>query len=282
MSRVNPKVVEILRRLGDALSGRVAEIKDLESAIDDAKSRLRSYEDFRQRAGNTRDILMELSGRFAVPLGVMTDEEAEEARLGVEKMESEIAELEIDKRKLQSYQESLHNQFPELMLLIRAEASDNGRPVQDSDYYARFNLDHFKLSIANHYDEDYVLIVDGYNAIGSIRRYDYRASGCQLGECRDRLVRDLDFLASQISGKVLVVFDTVHNYSEKVVHGVQVVFPDNRNSSKQSGDNHIIERTKDLVTEGNSVFVVTNDNDLGARVMNLQAKPLKLGEVFKY
>lgn len=80
----------------------------------------------------------------------------------------------------------------------------------------------------------------------------------------------------------MVVFDTIHNYSEKLVHDVQVVFPDNRMSSKQSGDNHIVERTKELVADGNSVFVLSNDNDLGDRIKLLSAKPLKLGEVFKY
>lgn len=282
MSRVDPKVVEILRRLGDSLSERVSEIKERENEIDELKGKLRVYEDFLQRAGETTSILLELSGRFEVNLNVFTDSEAEAARSEIERLEAEILELETDKSKLQFYQEKLHNQFPELILLVRAEVSGNGKSAQEADYFARFNLDHFKLTIANHYDENYILIVDGYNAIGSIRRYDYRAVGCQLGECRDKLVKDLDFLASQISGKIMVVFDTIHNYSEKLVHDVQVVFPDNRMSSKQSGDNHIVERTKELVADGNSVFVLSNDNDLGDRIKLLSAKPLKLGEVFKY
>ncbi len=282
MSRVDTKVVEIMRRLGDSLSERVDFIKEKRALIDELKSKLKVYEDFLLRAGPARDVLFDLSDKFGVQLGVLTDGEAEEAKLTISRLETEIAELEADRGNLQKYQEVLHNQFPELMLLVRAETSGNGKPLQDADYFARFNLDHYKSMIANHYDEDYTLIVDGYNVIGAIRRYDYRSAGCPLGECRDKLVKDLDFLASQISGKVMVVFDTVHNYSEKVVYGVQVVFPENRTTSKQSGDNHIVERTKELTGAGESVFVVTNDNDLGERIRALGAKPLKLGDVFKY
>ena len=165
----------------------------------------------------------------------------------------------------------------------RAAPAPAHAPTLSSEEVERlFNLQYLYNQISPWY-EGACFIVDGYNVIGRVPRYNYRVQVARLGECRDRLIHDLDYLKSQIEGDWCVVFDTVHAYEEDEQSGIRVVFPHgNRVSSKETGDDRVVAEAERLVAEQRKVFVITNDNELSARCADAGATTLAVGEVFRY
>ncbi len=155
-------------------------------------------------------------------------------------------------------------------------------PVGPEDMEKLFNLQYLNTQISPWF-EDASFIVDGYNVIGRVPRYNYWASGAKLGECRDLLIRDLDFLKTQVEGDWCVVFDTIHASEETKVRDIRVIFPHgNRYTSKESGDDRIVAEAQRLIAEKRKVFVVTNDADLKRRCVEKGATTINNCEIFRY
>ncbi len=155
-------------------------------------------------------------------------------------------------------------------------------PVSSEAVEALFNLQYLYTQISPWF-EDASFVVDGYNVIGRVPRYNYMVRGAKLGECRDLLIRDLDFLKTQVDGDWCVVFDTIHASEETKVRDIRVIFPHgNRYSSKESGDDRIVVEAQRLVAEKRKVFVITNDADLKRRCVEAHATTLNNCEIFRY
>lgn len=155
-------------------------------------------------------------------------------------------------------------------------------PVSSEEVEALFNLQYLFTQISP-WVEDGSFIVDGYNVIGRVPRYNYMVRGAKLGECRDLLIRDLDYLRTQVEGDWCVVFDTIHASEETKVRDIRVIFPHgNRLASKESGDDRIVAEAQRLVAEKRKVFVITNDADLKRRCVEAHATTLNNSEIFRY
>ncbi len=155
-------------------------------------------------------------------------------------------------------------------------------PVSSEEVEALFNLQYLFTQITPWID-DASFVVDGYNVIGRVPRYNYRVQAAKLGECRDLLIRDLDFLKTQVEGDWCVVFDTIHASEETKVRDIRVIFPHgNRYASKESGDDRIVAEAQRLIAEKRKVFVVTNDADLKRRCVEEGATTINNCEIFRY
>ncbi|MCD6119172.1 NYN domain-containing protein [bacterium] len=283
MARFDRQMTEIIKKLGDRLETLVKEIDSYQREQKSIQDEISDFEEFQGNAGDLLPDILRIARDLDVELSYPGEDEFESLKNRESELSSKIEELESERALRKTDAEKLHAKFPQIWRLADiARENDEAASSDQPDYFSRFNLAHFQDKIANHYEDSFALIVDGYNAIGTIPRYDYRGSGCRLGECRDRLCRDLDFLSSQISGKIIIVFDTVHTYYEKTVNDLKIVYPDNRQSSKQSGDDQIVKLVEELSQDSQAVFVVTNDNELGGRVTVVGANLLKIGDVFKY
>jgi predicted RNA-binding protein with PIN domain len=196
------------------------------------------------------------------------------------KMNSQLFK-EAERRRDQAKEEE--RKYGVLAQMEGAPLVPAASPAMSSEDVERlFNLQYLFSQISPWY-EDACFIVDGYNVIGRVPRYNYRVQVARLGECRDRLIHDLDYLKSQIEGDWCVVFDTVHAYEEAEQCGIRVVFPHgNRISSKESGDDRVVAEAERLVAEKRKVFVITNDAELSARSADVGATTLAVGEVFRY
>jgi predicted RNA-binding protein with PIN domain len=187
-------------------------------------------------------------------------------------------------------QQELHKMAPDLVREAERKRDSQAQstvfdlpvPVSSEDVEALFNMQYFFSQITP-WHEDASFIVDGYNVIGRVPRYNYRVLDAKLGECRDALIRDLDYLKTQVEGDWCVVFDTIHASEETKVRDVRVIFPHgNRASCKESGDDRIVAEAARLVAEKRKVFVITNDADLSRRCVDAGATTLAVGQVFRY
>jgi len=190
-------------------------------------------------------------------------------------------------------QARLHEREPELLRFAESQLKVEEQPekpefptaraaLSEEEVSSLFNIEYLREQIIPWMD-NVNIIVDGYNVIGRVPRYNYRVQEAKLGECRDRLINDLDYLRSQTRASWCVVFDTIHRSTQMEVRGIRVVFPEgSRKTLKESGDDRVVAEAAELKNSGANVFVVTNDRELSSRVSDVGARALSIGEVFKY
>ena len=272
------------RALGDRLAALSVEIDAIEHDLKSVRGRLADETEFLRKAGDAAEMIAALSNEFN--LGYSVPDASSAARLEEEEkaLAGQFEERNKEREERKRDKEILYSKFPEIMMISEKStamlAETDGRA--SGEVLALFNLSYFKTKLSRSLDDNPVIIIDGYNVIGTVPRYDYRVSGCELRVCRDRIIRDVDFLGTQVEGEYVVVFDTVHSSLVEFKHGVKVVYPQNRQSSKQSGDREIVRAVEEDFKDSRTVYVVTNDNLLGESVRDLGASVLKVGEVFKY
>ncbi len=185
------------------------------------------------------------------------------------------------------------------------ERMERGRPtlISDQDRLRLFNLDYLREQFQMKYLTP-VLIFDGYNVIGAVRRYAERRGNYELRETRDLLLSDLDFLASQIEGSYVVVFDSYHQTQVDTHYDIQMIYAGGNPGEKDKADNLIVDLVRYLKGEDGAlrdhpemvsqvaeelrqsrpdqIFVITNDSRLKERVFQLEAGVIDVGNVFKY
>lgn len=282
-------VLQLLDERNDRLKHRKTlefELKQVEEMLAQARTEYES----RQNYAPILQIIAEALGTRAEGATKQDVRELEETvEYYVELREHNEARL----AELFRLQEQLHAAEPGLLAAAEARQRERERPrapepepvnaaLSEQEVRSLFNLDYLRELIGP-WIENAHIIVDGYNVIGRVPRYNYRVQEAKLGECRDRLIRELDFLQSQVQADWCVVFDTVHQSYETKQRDIRVIFPEgNRTTSKETGDDRIVEEAKMLADREGCVYVVTNDRELGSRAADVGATILSIGQVFRY
>lgn len=268
------KLLEEVEKLKSMRNEHVQELHSLENHMETYRSKKKLYE---------------LLGKVAHELNVHLDSVASHANSTqrVKAIKKEIDSFDLRIEQLSEYVKEINEQAPDLL----DSAQYHKRITQFiSEFYPDDEMtDVFEIQgfiSKTSWDKLYrpYVLIDGFNAIGSIARYDYKHLNAELGQCRDMLIRDISWLGCQLGGEWHIVYDTVHNYDRVKIPMFDNVFvdyqPGNRVTRKNFSDEWLIKMIMDALGQVD-VIVVTNDLDLLQRVNSMEVQTIFVSDLYR-
>ncbi|GEM_PF-2498624 len=302
------KFLEIIRSKSRRRDELEKKEKDLNKEIQEVSLQLEERKPIAEVMDRIRKHLKSEGVEPTPEQNLYTQEDLTKLKCELNGVQRELNQLRDQLRTYKQELDLIREKHPTLLQRAEEKLSE-GAPskelptlISDQDRLQFFNLDYLRKQFQMKYITP-LLIFDGYNAIGNVRRYLERKDHHELRTTRDLLISDLDFLASQIPGSYVVVFDSFHETGVTTRYDIQVIFAGGTPGEKDKADNLIVDLVKyikgdrhalegypakvqqvaeELVERGSDqIFVVTNDNELKSRVTKLDAGVINVGEVFK-
>lgn len=268
------KLLDEIEQLKTAKQTNESQILALETHIETFKTKKKLYE-----------LLSKIATELKLDVEPINTQTNTNQKIKALKKEIEAINTRIE--QLSAFTTDINKQAPELL----DSAQYHKRMTQFlSDYYSIEEMSEvFDINAfvgKTNWDKLYrpYILIDGFNSIGSVPRYDYKHLNAELGQCRDMLIRDISWLACQLGGEWHIVYDTVHNYDRLKIPMFDNVFvdyqPGNRITRKNFCDEWLIKMVMDALGQVD-VIVITNDLDLLQRVSSMGAQTAFISDLYR-
>lgn len=268
------KLLEEIEKLNALRNERIQELHALENHMETYRSKKKLYE---------------LLGKIALELNVHIDSIANHANSTqrVKAIKKELENLDQRINQLTEYLKEINDYAPELLNTAQYHKRITdfiNENYPDDEMADVFDIQGFIAK--TNWDKLYrpYVLIDGFNAIGSVQRYDYKHLNAELGQCRDMLIRDISWLGCQLGGEWHIVFDTVHNYDRLKIPMFDNIFvdyqPGNRITRKNFCDEWLIKMLMDVIGQVD-VIVVSNDLELLQRINTMEVQTVFVSDLYR-